>query len=58
MAVNRTDTFAFTDDVTTDKNSRMNSEMFRAIFSAYTLQKWKHIGQYLTVPTENYTKPI
>lgn len=34
MAVNGTGSLVFIDDVTADKSSRMNSEMFQAMLSA------------------------
>lgn len=35
-----TDSFVFTDDVTADKGSRINSEVFRTIFSAQIQSKF------------------
>ena len=36
MAANGTGSLVFIDDVTADKSSRMNSEVFRAIVSAHS----------------------
>ena len=49
---NGTGSIVFIDDVTADKSSRMNSEVFRAILSAH-IQASELIGRRFTVQMDN-----
>ena len=57
MAANGTGSLVFIDDVTADKSSRMNSEVFRAILSAHIQPNASElIGQRFTVQMDNDPK--
>src|SRR4029434_10164871 len=57
MAANGTGSLVFIDDVTADKSSRMNSEVFRAILSAQIQPNASElIGQRFTVQMDNDPK--
>ena len=57
MAANGTGSLAFIDDVTADKSSRMNSEVFRAILSAHIQPNASElIGRRFTVQMDNDPK--
>ena len=54
MAANGTGSLVFIDDVTADKSSRMNSEVFRAILSAHIQPNASElIGRRFTVQMDN-----
>ncbi len=57
MAASGTGSLVFIDDVTTDKSSRMNSEVFRAILSAHFQPNASElIGRRFTVQMDNDPK--
>ena len=57
MAANGTGSLVFIDDVTADKSSRMNSEVFWAILSAHIQPNASElIGQHFTVQLDNDLK--
>ena len=57
MAANGTGSLVFIDDVTADKSSRMNSEVFRAILSAHIQSNASElIGRRFTVQMDNDPK--
>ena len=57
MAANGTGSLVFIDDVTADKSSRMNSEVFRAILSAHIQPNASElIGRRFTVQMDNDLK--
>ncbi len=57
MAASGTGSLVFIDDVTADKSSRMNSEVFRAILSAHIQPNASElIGRRFTVQMDNYPK--
>ncbi len=57
MAASGTGSLVFIDDVTADKSSRMNSEVFRAILSAHILPNASElIGRHFTVQMDNDPK--
>ncbi len=57
MAASGTGSLVFIDDVTADKSSRMNSEVFRAILSAHIQPNASElIGRRFTVQMDNDTK--
>ena len=57
MAANGTGTLVFIDDVTADKSSRINSEVFRAISSAHIQPNASElIGRRFTVQMDNDPK--
>uniref|UniRef100_A0A8C5Q4E8 Transposase n=1 Tax=Leptobrachium leishanense TaxID=445787 RepID=A0A8C5Q4E8_9ANUR len=57
MAANGTGSLVFIDDVTADKSSRMNSEVFQAILSAHTQPNAAElIGRRFTVQMDNDPK--
>ena len=57
MAANGTGSLVFIDDVTADKSSRMNSEVFRAILSAHIQPNASEpIGRRFTVQMDNHPK--
>lgn len=57
MAANGTGSLVFIDDVTADKSSRMNSEVFRAILSAHIQPNAAElIGRRFTVQMDNDPK--
>ena len=57
MAANGTGSLVFIDDVTADKSSRMNSEVFRAILSAQIQPNASElIGRRFTVQMDNDPK--
>lgn len=57
MAANGTGSLVFTDDVTADKSSTMNSEVFRAILSAHIQPNASElIGRRFTVQMDNDPK--
>ena len=57
MAANGTGSLVFIDDVTADKSSRMNSEVFRAILSAHVQPNASElIGRRFTVQMDNDPK--
>ena len=57
MAANGTGSLVFIDDVTADKSSRMNSEVFRAIISAHIQPNAAElIGRRFTVQMDNDPK--
>ena len=57
MAANGTGSLVFIDDVTADKSSRMNSEVFRAILSAHIQPNVSElIGRHFTVQMDNDPK--
>ena len=54
MAANETGSLVFIDDVTADKSSRMNSEVFQAILSAHIQPNASElIGRRFTVQMDN-----
>ena len=57
LADNGTGSLVFIDDVTADKSSRMNSEVFRALVSAHIQPNDSElIGQRFTVQMDNEPK--
>ena len=57
MAANGTGSLVFIDDVTADKSSRINSEVFRAILYAHIQPNVSElIGRYFTVQMDNDPK--
>ncbi len=57
MAASGTGSLVFIDDVTADKSSRMNSEVFRAILSAHIQPNASElIGRRFTVQMDNDPK--
>ena len=54
MAANGTGSLVFIDDVTADKSSRMNSEVFRAMLSAHIQANVSElIGRHFAVQMDN-----
>ena len=57
MVANGTGSLVFIDDVTADKSSRMNSDVFRVILSAHIQSNASElIGQCFTVQVDNDPK--
>lgn len=59
MVANGTESLVFIEDVTTDRNGRMNSEMYSAILSTQIqLNAAKLIGWHFSVQMDNDPKHI